>query len=357
MSDVLISVSGLVGRITLNRPKAINALTLEMVRLIDRALIAWQTDPGVHAVLIDGAGERGLCAGGDIRSLYDGAKAGSREPEIFFREEYLMNDRIAGYPKPVVALMDGIVMGGGIGISAHASHRVVTERSRLAMPEVGIGFFPDVGGTYLLGSQAPGELGTHIALATPSFSADDAIAAALADYFVPSDRLAALTDAVLACPDAGAVETVLSGCAAEPPLGSLRAARSWIDEAYRGDDVEVIVGRLEARPEDAARAAAQEIRGKSPLALKQTLRLLRHARKLAALRPCLESELVAACQFMTVPDFVEGVRAAVIDKDRNPRWSPALLSDVGQEDLVRFFPEARSVTPPLFLAGDGAEPE
>lgn len=357
MSDVLISVSGAVGRITLNRPKAINALTLEMVRLIDQALIAWRVDPAIQAVLIDGAGERGLCAGGDIRSLYDGAKAGSREPETFFREEYLMNARIAEYPKPVVALMDGIVMGGGIGISAHASHRVVTERSRLAMPEVGIGFFPDVGGTYLLGSQAPGELGTHIALATPGVSADDAIAASLADYFVPSDRLADLTDAVLSCQDADKVEAVLSVFAVEPPLGSLRAARSWIDEAYRGDEVEAIVERLDARPEDAARTAAQEIRGKSPVALKQTLRLLRRARKLAALRPCLESELVAACQFMTVPDFIEGVRAAVIDKDRNPRWSPALLSEVGQEDLVRFFPEARSATPPLFAAGDGAELE
>ncbi len=192
-ADVLLRTEGRAGFVTLNRPRALNALTHAMVLAVDEALTAWEHDPAVETVVIDGAGERGLCAGGDIRAIHDDARAGGTASAAFWRDEYRLNARIARYPKPYVALMDGIVMGGGVGISAHGSHRVVTERSRVAMPETGIGFVPDVGGTYLLG-RAPGELGTHLALTGTPVGAADAILAGLADRYVPAAGLPALAD-------------------------------------------------------------------------------------------------------------------------------------------------------------------
>jgi len=347
MSDVVFAVDGTLGRITLNRPQALNALTFAMTREIAAQLAAWQTDPAVKLVLLAGAGERGLCAGGDIRQIYHSARAGTNEGAEFFRAEYPLNAQIAEYPKPIVALMDGIVMGGGIGLSAHASHRVVTERSQLAMPEVGIGFFPDIGATYLLSRPELGELGTHIALATARLAADDAIMAGLADQFIPADRLHQIPGALRECTNAAEIDQALSRLASAPERGKLREAAGWIDECYTGDDVETIVARLEARPEQEARAAAREILTKSPISLKQTLRMLRHARGLL-LRPCLEIEFRTAVQFIAQPDFIEGVRAAVIDKDRNPRWSIPHLSDVTDAMLDRLFPAFVEGWQPLF---------
>lgn len=190
--EVLLHTDGHAGYVTLNRPKALNALSHAMVRRIDEALTGWEHDPAVHTVVIAGAGERGLCAGGDIRSIYEDARTGGTASTDFWRDEYRLNARIARYPKPYVALMDGIVMGGGVGISAHGTVRIVTERSRVAMPETGIGFVPDVGGTYLL-ALAPGELGTHLALTGAPVGAADAMLCGLADHFVLAGRLAALT--------------------------------------------------------------------------------------------------------------------------------------------------------------------
>jgi enoyl-CoA hydratase len=337
MTDTLIRVENGIGRITLNRPRALNALTHAMVQAIDAALHEWATDSAVRFVLLDGAGERGLCAGGDIRALYDALLADDISvPEAFFRDEYRMNARIARFPKPYVALMDGIVMGGGIGVSAHASHRVVTERSRLAMPETGIGFVPDVGGTFLLG-RALDELGTHAALTSFQMGADDAILCGLADVCVPAGKLPDLVARLLACASRADIEACLREFEAPPPPGVLREARAWIAACYAHDTVEAVLDALRARPEPAAQQAVRDMAGKSPTSLKITLRALREARGLAALEPCLEQEYRLAMACMKNPDFREGVRAALVDKDRNPAWSPAALHDVTPAMIEKIF--------------------
>jgi enoyl-CoA hydratase len=337
MSDILSKIEGRLGHITLNRPGAINALTYQMVLDIDQALSAFATDDTVAFVLIDGAGERGFCAGGDIRALYDGAKADDYEaPDRFFFDEYHLNCRIARFPKPIVALMDGTVMGGGIGLGGHASNRIVTERSVLAMPETRIGFIPDVGGTYLLGT-APGELGTHLALTAGRLSAADAIVAGIADLCVPSSRLEELRAALAACPSAAAVPKIIASFAGDPGASKLAAARAWIDRCYAGDDAEAILAALQAAPEPEAQKAASEIAGNSPTSVKVTLETLRRARKLGNLEACLDQEYRVATATIRNADFVEGVRAAVVDKDRNPKWDPARLEDVSAATVAAHF--------------------
>ncbi|MCA1196068.1 enoyl-CoA hydratase/isomerase family protein [Saccharopolyspora sp. 6V] len=329
--QVLLSVEGALGRITLNRPKAINSLTLEMVREMTAALQRWSTDEQVRAVLVEGAGERGLCAGGDIRALHDAAKAGDEElPKAFWSEEYRLNSMLAHYPKPVVGLMDGVCMGGGVGISAHGSRRVVTERSKVGMPEVGIGFVPDVGGTFLL-SHAPGELGTHLALTGAPIGGADAVALGLADHHLPSERIDDLVKALTS----GDVDAALARFATAPPESPVAAQREWIDEAYAADDVAEILARLRARPEQAAADAAAAIGTKSPTSLKVTLRALRSRPE--TLEAALDQEFRIALRCLTAGDFVEGVRATLVDKDRDPKWSPNALDEVTEEHVQRFF--------------------
>ncbi|WP_158895192.1 enoyl-CoA hydratase/isomerase family protein [Amycolatopsis anabasis] len=332
MTDVLLTVHNGLGRITLNRPKALNALTHAMVREIAAALTAWAPDDRIRAVVLDGAGERGLCAGGDIRSIYADARSGGTASLAFWADEYRLNARIDRYPKPYVALMDGLVMGGGVGVSAHGGPRVVTERSRIGMPEVGIGFVPDVGGTYLL-SRAPGRLGTHVALTTAQLSGADAIHCGLADHFVPSDRLGAL---VAALGDGGDPAEVVRSFAETPPDSALAAQADWIDACYAAPTVAEILERL-ADHGEAAVAAAKEIAGKSPTALKVTLRALRSAAALPDLESVLAQEYRIAHACLRSPDLVEGIRAQIIDKDRNPRWSPPTLEAVGDDLVDRFF--------------------
>jgi len=333
MSEVLARIHGKAGHLTLNRPAAMNALTTGMVRKIDKALSDWETDPAVALVVMDGAGERGFCAGGDIRALYDAVKAERFEdPETFFREEYHLNRRIARFAKPIVALMDGVVMGGGIGLGGHSSHRVITERSLLAMPETRIGFLPDVGGTYLLGV-APGELGTHCALSGGRLDGADAIACGLADLHVPSATLDEVREMLF---EQGSTK-VLERFATQSAPSRLAASRSWIDRCYAHDEAEAIVAALEAAPEPEARKAAADIRGASPTSVKVTLAALRAARGYAKLEPCLDQEFRLALSLIRAPDFAEGVRAAVVDKDRNPAWRPATLEDVKQDDVARHF--------------------
>ncbi|MFJ9407224.1 enoyl-CoA hydratase/isomerase family protein [Streptomyces sp. NPDC101393] len=336
MSDddsVLLHTEGRAGYLTLNRPRALNALNHAMVRRIDEALTAWEHDPAVATVVIGGAGTRGLCAGGDIRSIHDDARAGGGEASrAFWRDEYRLNARIARYTKPTVALMDGIVMGGGVGVSAHGDVRVVTDRSRIAMPETGIGFVPDVGGTYLL-SRAPGEVGTHLALTGDAVGAADALLCGLADHFLPSERLpefgAALAGSEL--PDA------LRRFAAPAPDGELAAHRGWIDACYAAGTVEEIVDRLERAGEQGAKEAAATLLSRSPTALKVTLAALRRARGLGTLEEVLDQEYRVSCTALGSPDLVEGVRAQIIDKDRNPRWSPSRLQDVPAAEVDRHF--------------------
>ncbi|MBS4752123.1 enoyl-CoA hydratase/isomerase family protein [Nocardioides sp. zg-ZUI104] len=331
-APVLLRREGRAAYVVLNRPRAINALTHEMVRLISDALTQWADDDGVRTVVLTGAGERGLCAGGDIVAMWRDAKDGGTATAAFWADEYRLNLQVAQYPKPYVAVMDGLVLGGGIGLSAHAGHRVVTERSSLGMPETGIGFLPDVGGTFLL-SHAPGETGTHLALTAGSAGAGDAIAMGLADHYLPSERIDALLTA-LAHRDA---DEVLADLTEPAPGSALLAARPWLDEAYAGADALEIVGRLRALGSAEAVRAADAIEAKCPTSVQVTLRALREAAAMNSLGPALDAEYRIARRLHARHDFVEGVRAQVVDKDRDPRWQPAHLSEVDDAEVEACF--------------------
>jgi enoyl-CoA hydratase len=345
-APVLIDQTGTVGRIRLNRPTALNSLTLDMVRLIDGALDRFENDPQVATILVTGEGDRAFCAGGDVRAIYDSLPSLDLA-ENFWRTEYVLNARIADFPKPFVAIMDGITMGGGIGVSAHGSHRIVTERTRIAMPECGIGFFPDVGATWLL-SRTSGEIGTYIGLTGQIVGASDAIAAKLADACVPSARLAELIGALEALPtDADAARvTKTTGLFTQPPnITPLQENLHEIDHAFAGNSIDAILAALATADTDFTRQTRATLLTRSPTSLKVALRLLRLAQRSADLRTCLEREFIACHTVITKPDFREGIRAAVIDKDRNPRWQPPKLDQVTEADVAEFF----SPTPePLF---------
>lgn len=342
--EVLIETRDRLGVITLNRPKAINALNHAMVLTITDALRAWAEDPQVRTVVLTGAGERGLCAGGDIVAIHDDAKRAQQDSDAsatgaesasgrFWRDEYILNALIGRYPKPYVAVMDGIVMGGGVGLSGHAGHRIVTERSMIGMPEVGIGFVPDVGGTYLL-ARTPGELGTHVALTTARMRASDAIAAGFADYYIPSEHIPALLDTLRT----ETADIAIAKFATAAPESELMAQRSWIDACYSAHTVEEIVDRLRANGPE-AQAAATELLAKSPVSLKVTLRSLRSARRAQSLETVLNEEYRVSIATLGSHDLVEGIRAQVIDKDRNPQWSPSTLEAVTDEQVAAYFTE------------------
>ena len=337
--DLIARREGTAGVIRLNRPKTINAVTLEMFRDIDKALDEFESDPAVGLILLEGAGDRGLCAGGDIRALYDSARAGGDLGKILWREEYILNARIAAFGKPYVALMDGIVMGGGVGLAAHASHRVVTERTRLAMPEVGIGFFPDVGGTWLL-SRSPGEIGTYFGLTGQTMNGADAVYAGFADVVVASDRLPALREALTKAPEkatAQDVRAIIDGFAMPNEVAPTAAQQPLIDALFGHDSIEEIVTALAHHTSEFAQAVLGTILEKSPTGLKLTLKLLRMARESMSLEECLAREYRAALEIFVSHDFPEGIRAAVIDKDRNPQWRPARIEDVTPEIIARYF--------------------
>jgi enoyl-CoA hydratase len=327
--DILIEHEGALGRIRLNRPKALNSLTFEMVQHIQVALTRFEDDPAVGAVLITGEGERGLCAGGDIRALYDNRDNALDFGPKFFRTEYRMNAHIADYRKPYIALMDGITMGGGVGVSAHGAVRIVTERTRMAMPETGIGFFPDVGGTWLL-AHAPGEVGTFMGLTGDGFGGADAIYAGFADYFVPSEKLPALIDALTALPvftTLADIRAVVGDFAQDVPA-PMEVHRAEIDDAFAHDSVEEIVSALKTSGSEFAQKTLAVMAQKSPTSMKVTLRLLRLARTDKSLKDALEREFAAVHSVLASDEFYEGVRAAVVDKDRNPKWCPATLEEV-----------------------------
>lgn len=330
--EVLTRVDGDVGFVTLNRPKAINSLNQNMVDLLSTVLIRWERDDAVRAVVVSGAGERGLCAGGDVVALYHSARKDGVEARRFWRDEYLLDAQVGRFAKPYVALMDGIVMGGGVGISAHANTRVVTDTAKVAMPEVGIGFIPDVGGTYLL-SRAPGKLGLHAALTGAPFNGADAIALGFADHYVPHSEL----DAFKASIAAVGVETALARHAIEPPPSELAAQREWIDECYSQDTVQDIITALKNHSAKAANDAADLIATRSPIALSVTLEAVRRAAKLETLEDVLVQDYRVSSASLRSHDFVEGIRAQLVDKDRNPKWSPASLADVTVADVADYF--------------------
>jgi len=348
-AETVVERQGALGRIRLNRPKALNSLTLQMVRDIEAALDKFENDPAIAAVLVTGEGERGLCAGGDIRAIYDGGKAGSDGPRTFWREEYTLNARIGRYSKPYVVIMDGIVMGGGVGISVYGSHRIVTERTRFAMPETGIGFFPDVGASWFLTRRA-NHLGTYVGLTGEPLGAAEAMLVGLADVFIRSERLAALTEALALLPANSpreAISTTITGFADVPPASVLESQQQAVDRLFAFDSVEEIFAALRVEGSAFSEKLLSGLSTKSPLSLAVTLRLLRLGRKTERLEDCLEREFAATAAVLRSHDFYEGVRAAVIDKDRNPQWKPARLADVTPADVDAYFqPSAH----PLFAA-------
>ncbi|HEU4379213.1 MAG TPA: enoyl-CoA hydratase/isomerase family protein [Hyphomicrobiaceae bacterium] len=324
--EVLIRREGRAGHITMNRPKALNALTLPMVGRIWEALHAWQSDAAIGLVVLDGAGERGLCAGGDVRGLYDSRSQGSSLARKFWSDEYRLNALIGRYAKPLVAIQDGIVMGGGIGLSGHTRYRIVTERSKLAMPETGIGLIPDVGGTWLL-AHAPGQTGTYLGLTGDIMRAADAIYARFSDHMVPSAKLGALM-ARLADPGGGRVEEVIAAFKEPAGPSSLQDRRSDIDRTFAGASVEDILAALAASPGEWAANTAAALAQKSPKAMKITLAAIANARSLASLEAALNVEYRLTVRLFEDGEFPEGVRALLVDKDRKPKWSPADLTGV-----------------------------
>ncbi|MES2193177.1 MAG: enoyl-CoA hydratase/isomerase family protein [Pseudomonadota bacterium] len=339
--DLIARREGSVGVIRLNRPKAINAVTLEMFRDIEKALDAFEADPAVAVILLEGAGERGLCAGGDIRALWESSKVKGDLGKILWREEYILNARIAKFAKPYVSFMDGIVMGGGVGLSAHSSHRVVTERTKLAMPEVGLGFFPDVGGTWLL-ARSPGEIGTYFGLTGRTMNGPDAVYAGFADAVVPSAKLAALREALTKLQrgvTAAEVTSLINGFATGETSGPVAAIEPQIDAWFGHDRMQDIVAALQADGSELAQATLKTLNEKSPRGMVVALKLLRLARASSSLEECLVREYRAALEVFASDDFREGVRAAVIDKDRSPKWSPPRIEDVTPAMVAPYFAE------------------
>jgi enoyl-CoA hydratase len=330
--EVLSRVEDGVGFVTLNRPKVINSLNQGMVNELGAILDGWERDAAVRVVVLAGAGERGLCAGGDVVAIYHSARADGGAARRFWRDEYLLNAQIGRFPKAYVSLMDGIVMGGGVGVGAHANTRVVTDTSKIAMPEVSIGFIPDVGGTYLL-SRTPGSLGLHAALTGAPFSGADAIALGFADHFVPHDKLDAFSHAIVA----DGIERTLAAHAIEPPPSSLVSQRDWIDQCYAGDTVADIVAALRGHDAGPANDAANLIATRSPIALSVTLEAVRRAAKMDTLEDVLTQDYRVSCASLRSHDLVEGIRAQLVDKDRNPKWSPASLGQVTAADVDAYF--------------------
>lgn len=344
--EVLYAVDGPLGRVRLNRPQAINALDRASIDSLRAQLSAWADDAAVSAVVLEGAGERGLCAGGDVRALRETVLAGRPEEAVgYWAAEYEVNALIASYPKPYVAWMDGIVMGGGVGVSAQGSVRLVTESTRLAMPETAIGFFPDVGALWFL-SRAPGELGTHLALTGTTVGGGDAVVVGMADVVVPTAAKEALLEALRGEPALGPGELAEVGAGveaapvtAQPADGPwLEANRSWIDGCYAGADAAVVLERLLGHPSPEARSAGELLATRSPHAVAVTLEALRRAASMDV-GAVLEQDLVLGATFARHPDFVEGVRALLVDKDRSPRWAHASVADVPASEVLAAFGE------------------
>jgi enoyl-CoA hydratase len=328
---VVTSRDGRVGRILLNRPRALNALDLAMIQACAAILETWRDDPHVHAVVIEGAGDRAFCAGGDIRALRDAQLSGDRATaDQFFAEEYALNTAIATYPKPYIALIDGICMGGGIGLSVHAPYRVASEHAGFAMPETAIGFFPDIGATFLL-PRLPGELGTYLGLTGLRVTGADAVHAGLATHFTPRARLPDLS-AALAHDGIAALAVYHETL----PAFSLAPHRPAIDHCFSAATVSEIVARLEANGAAWAQTALTSLRSVSPSALHWTLRALRRGRDLN-LEQALDAEFALTRTTMAHPDFAEGVRAMVVDKDRTPAWQPARIEDVDPARIDALF--------------------
>ena len=344
LPEVICETRGAAGLIRLNRPQALNALTLGMVRDIDRALDAWENDPAIACVVVTGEGGKAFSAGGDIRLLHDQGRAGDHAAQLdFWREEYILNRRIKLYPKPYVSLIDGIVMGGGAGVSINGSHRVAGDRFMFAMPEVGIGFFPDIGATWFL-PRLPGKTGLYLALTGARAKAGDAVALGLAEVYVPSDRIEALREALIA---GEAVYAAIARHSAPAPASAIVAEQAVIDSCLSGASVSDCLARLDAAGAQSAFAAemAGTIRTKSPTSLAISFRQMQVGGGLD-MDEAMRTEFRIVSRLCRGHDFYEGVRAVIVDKDNAPRWSPADVSAVTDAEIDAYFaplPEAEEL--------------
>jgi enoyl-CoA hydratase len=338
--EILFERLGTLGLVTLNRPKALNALTRDMCLKMSARLGEWAFDDQVRVVAVRGAGGRAFCAGGDIRTLYAAGKAGSTAPRDFYRDEYRLDSQIHHYEKPYVALLDGITMGGGVGISVHGRHRIVTERTVFAMPETAIGFFPDVGGSYFL-PRCPGELGAYLGLTGERLKGGETVYAGVGTAYLPSQSLPGLLGDLAElrpAQDSNAEVAAAIGRHLTPhELPPIAAAQAAIDRHFAAASVEAILASLEADGDEPfARKTLETLAVKSPTSLKLSYRAAREGRALDLDR-CLQMEFRLALRCMKGHDFYEGVRAVIIDKDNRPEWRPARLEDVSDADIAAYF--------------------
>ena len=334
MTDIHIRKDGHAGRITLNRPKALNALTYEMCLALEDALWTWRADPTVKLVLIDAEGEKAFCAGGDIAEMYATGTAGDYAyGQRFWRDEYRMNALIAEYPKPVVSFLQGFTMGGGVGVGCHGSHRVVGDSSKIAMPECGIGLIPDVGGSYLL-AHAPGRLGEYLGTTTDRMGPGDAIHVGFADLYLPEDQWAGVKATLCADGNLSALTTA----AGPAPSAPLKDAQSQIDALFSGRTLTEIVQALRADTSDFAQSTFTKMTRSAPLSLACTVEILHRLRaEQGDFRQALHLEYRFTSRSMEHGDFIEGIRAAIIDKDKSPKWSHDLdgVSDADVAAMLR----------------------
>ena len=332
--EVFFEVKESLGLITLNRPKALNALTLSMVRKIHPKLKEWENDSSIKYVLIKAQGERAFCAGGDIRALHDWGKNNEDEAIGFYREEYTLNQYIKRYPKPYISLVNGIVMGGGVGLSVHGSHRIAGENYSFAMPETGIGLFPDVGGSFFL-SRLKYEAGTYLALTGSRIKAADAIFLQTATNFVKSENFSSIiNDLSKGERDPGDIITSYSSSPDEE--SEFEMISDFSLKNFKGNTIEEIIDNLKNNNSDLARKILSIIGTKSPTSLKVALRSLKLGRK-NSFEDCMKMEFRMVNKVMNDHDFYEGVRALIIDKDNKPSWSPKSIEDVEDSFVDEFF--------------------
>jgi len=351
VSDLIAEIDGQAGRLRLNRPKAIHALTKEMCTAMIAALVEWREHSGVHAVMIDHAEGRGFCAGGDVRMIAESGAADGAAARAFFHEEYRLNHLLFTYRKPTVAFMDGITMGGGVGISQPCRYRIATENTRFAMPETTIGLFPDVGGGWYL-SRLPGRVGQFLALTGARLDGAECHHLGLATHYLPSEALEGVKRKVAANP--GRIEEILAEASSTPPEPKIAANRETIDRLFASDRFEDVLAALDADPSEWVRKELETLRAKSPQACKVSLRLLADGARMGDFADEMRQEYAVAGRVVQRHDFVEGVRALLIDKDLSPHWNPATPEGVTDHMIDTIFaplPEHEEWTP---LSTDGA---
>jgi enoyl-CoA hydratase len=343
--DIQLERRGALGLVTLNRPTALNTLSLAMYRVMDPKLVEWASDPSVRAIVVRGAGGRAFCAGGDVRAIYDARRHPQDRPgdykADFFREEYRLIERVHRFPKPYIALMDGIAMGGGMGVSVNGSHRVATERSLCAMPEVHLGLFPDVGATRYL-NLCPGRIGLYLALTGARIKAADMLYCGFATHYLPHERLVDAIDALAgidwrAGKEHAQVEAVLARYQENPGAPPLASSRARIDRCFAGDSVEAILEALAKEGSDWARETRAIIERASPISLKITFHQMKLGERGMDIETALALEYRMTQHVMAAHDFFEGIRAMLVDKDQKPRWQHASLAEISEAEVARYF--------------------